>query len=444
MTDQTIANDRLLIFTRYPEPGKAKTRLIPALGAIGAAELHRQMAEHTVAQAKALRSSHGIAIAVQFAAGLPERMAEWLGADLHYTMQVEGDLGDRMSHAFQAAFASGSQAVIIIGTDCPDLDATLLEKAFCELHQHDVVVGPAVDGGYYLIGLRRPTPALLTGIAWSTAAVLQQTVAIAESLKLAIVQLPTLADVDYPEDLEIWEQAKARYALDSKAHSPLISVIIPVLNEADRLPHTLAALQASENMEIIVVDGGSQDHTVTIAQALGARVMASKPGRACQMNLGASIAQGKILLFLHGDTQLPEHFDALVQQTLAQTNVVAGAFPLKIQGTNWGLRLVEWGVNWRSHVLQMPYGDQAIFLTTDTFKAIGMFPELSLMEDFELMRRLKRLGKVAIAAAPVLTADRRWQKLGIIKTTLINQLAIAAYLLGIAPAKIAAWYRSQR
>lgn len=220
-----------------------------------------------------------------------------------------------------------------------------------------------------------------------------------------------------------------------------ISIIIPVLNEAATLVKTWASLQNTSNLEIIVVDGGSQDETVAIAQSFGVQVLAAPPGRARQMNAGAAVATGDILLFLHADTLLPKGFDTMVRQALSQPGTVAGAFELGIDGEMRGLRLIERMVSWRSRFFSLPYGDQAIFLKTAVFKRIGGFPDLPIMEDFELIRRLKRLGKIEILPASVLTSGRRWQKLGVFKTTLINQFIIIAYFLGVPPAQIALWYR---
>jgi len=215
------------------------------------------------------------------------------------------------------------------------------------------------------------------------------------------------------------------------------------------LAATLANIQLALNVEVIVVDGGSQDDTVQIAHSFGAKVLSAPAGRACQMNFGAKAASGDILLFLHADTRLPAKFDAMVAKALfaaSKSNFpkkapVAGAFELRIDAPLLSLRLIEIGVNWRSRWLQMPYGDQAIFLKSQVFYDIGGFPDLPIMEDFELMLRLKRLGRIAIIPEPALTSGRRWQKLGVLKTTLINQGAIIAYLLHIPPQQIAWWYR---
>lgn len=198
-------SERLIILTRYPEPGKAKTRLIPALGAEGAADLHRQMTAYTLAQVKLLRH-RSLTVEVWFAGGDRVQMQTWLGTDLIYQPQPEGDLGDRMAQAFQTAFDSGVEAAIIIGTDCPELTDVRLTEALQALQQTDLVLGPATDGGYYLIGLRRFVPALFKSIAWSTDRVFQQTIDLASNLNLSLTTLPTLTDVDRPDDLPVWER----------------------------------------------------------------------------------------------------------------------------------------------------------------------------------------------------------------------------------------------
>ncbi|MBD2073249.1 TIGR04282 family arsenosugar biosynthesis glycosyltransferase [Phormidium sp. FACHB-592] len=201
-------SERLIFFTRYPEPGKAKTRLIPALGAEAAAELHRQMTEHTLAQVKPLQQSRSLTVECWFAGGDRAQMQTWLGTDLVCQPQPEGDLGDRMAQAFQTAFDSGMKAAVIIGTDCPELTTALLVEAFQALQQTDLVLGPAADGGYYLIGLRRLVPDLFKTITWSTDRVFQQTVDIANNLNLSLTTLPMLTDVDRPDDLPVWERVR--------------------------------------------------------------------------------------------------------------------------------------------------------------------------------------------------------------------------------------------
>lgn len=194
--------DCLIIFTRYPEPGKTKTRLIPILGAAGAAKLQRQMTEQKLAEAKKLQSINPLFVEVHFTGGNQQLMQDWLG-NLTYKQQSQGDIGCRMAAAFQTAFEAGMKQVVLIGIDCPDLKAQLMVEAFQALHQHDLVLGPAKDGGYYLIGLNCFISELFLGISWSTSEVLSQTQNIAQKLKLTVAYLPTLSDIDRPEDLSI-------------------------------------------------------------------------------------------------------------------------------------------------------------------------------------------------------------------------------------------------
>lgn len=220
-----------------------------------------------------------------------------------------------------------------------------------------------------------------------------------------------------------------------------ISIIIPVLNETKTIAQTISTAQTATDIEIIVVDGGSNDGTVELAQSLDVQLISTFPGRATQMNQGAMAATGDILIFLHGDTLLPPGFDRLVREALLNANTIAGAFELGIRGTERSLRIVEKMVNWRSRYLQIPYGDQGIFLKAKIFQEVGGFPEIPIMEDFELIRQLRKKGRIAIVSVPVLTSGRRWQKLGVLKTTIINQIVIIAYLLGVSPEILAQWYR---
>ena len=196
-----MISEKLIIFTRYPEPGKTKTRLIPVLGKAGAANLHRLMAQRTIARALSLQKSRRLSVEIHHTGGSQQQMEDWLGTDLIYQNQIDGDLGARMTAAFQNSFDSGVDKVAIIGTDCPDLKAEILAQAFDRLSDRDLVLGPAKDGGYYLIGLRRSIPELFDGINWGTSEVFASTRAIAQNLGLNIAVLPILADIDRPEDL---------------------------------------------------------------------------------------------------------------------------------------------------------------------------------------------------------------------------------------------------
>lgn len=221
---------------------------------------------------------------------------------------------------------------------------------------------------------------------------------------------------------------------------PSVSIVIPALNEAGAIGEVLAGTAHASSVERIVVDGGSRDGTSEIAASCGARVIESPVGRARQMNAGAAASGGQYLLFLHADTVLPVGFEALVHLLASQPGFAAGAFTLRIDGPAPGLRLIETVANWRARFLGLPYGDQAYFLRADLFSKLGGYAEIPILEDFDLIRRARRWGRIEIVPHPVLTSARRWEQTGIWKTTLRNQLAVTAYCLGFSPRRIAQWY----
>jgi rSAM/selenodomain-associated transferase 2 len=223
-----------------------------------------------------------------------------------------------------------------------------------------------------------------------------------------------------------------------------ISVVIPTLNEETTLGHLLTTLLEHLDVEVIVADGGSSDQTLAIADYYGVKAVSSEPGRGKQQNLGAGLATGDILLFLHSDTFLPDDFPHHIHATLGRPATVAGAFRLKINAPGSGYRLIEWGVYQRSKLLQLIYGDQAIFVRKKTFLKAGGFPEQTFLEDMELIRRLKKLGRIRLAPAAVTTSARRWHHNGLVRTTLLNQCILLGYLAGVNHDTLGRFYYRNR
>lgn len=428
---------RLILFTRYPEPGKVKTRLVPALGAEGAAALHRRLTLRALRVAEAACAGRNAAFEIRFDGGTEATMRHWLGDGKLFRPQGEGHLGVRMSRAFEQSFQEGSRATIIMGADCPALTSDHLTMAFENLSAHPAVFGPASDGGYYLVGLRQAIPELFDGPAWGTETVLADSLQILERQKLNPAVLDRLDDVDRPEDLALWR----RIADAEEAGWSRISVIIPALNEAEQITATIANVKQCAPHEIIVVDGGSADETERWARETGATVLHSSAGRARQMNAGAAYATGNVLLFLHADTWLPLNYKQAVTKILHRRQVAAGAFRFRIRAIFHGKRVIESAVNLRSRWLQMPYGDQALFLPRSLFEEMGGFADLPVMEDYDFVRRLRRHGRIIIAKTETFTSGRRWLQVGAFQTILINRLVIAGYQVGVSPARLARLYR---
>jgi len=544
--------NHLLIFGRYPLPGRTKTRLIPALGPLGAAECHRWLTEFTVATAckfaqplshthhqdRCSSSSHCSSpekmvlprtfafIRFYYDGGTTEEFKRWLGRgvgcqiitpEIDFQRQIDGDLGQRMRDAISDSFERGAAKVVLVGTDLPDLVPEHFEGAFEALNNHDLVIGPSMDGGYWLVGLKRDvikinstdsqinstdseinrrqqtnakeqnstdwgyagdrnnsrdqkvsrdhrnkreyqsktTVDIFDHIEWGTDLVLSQTLSAAERLNLKTYQLELLNDLDTPDDLNAFERTMVKKqgyketsvgrATSEIAAKPVISVIIPALNEADRIGKAIDSAR-HPNSEIIVVDGGSRDATISIAKKAGVtNIITGARGRAVQQNLGAEAARGEILLFLHADTLLPPDYAEYIFMTLLDKNKIGGAFLFKTDSINPLLRLVAIGVNMRSQWLNMPYGDQALFFRRSCFKAAGGFPQSPVAEDLLLvrallMRKTVNRGELAMLPICVTTSARRWHSIGILRTTIINLLILCGIVLGVSPERLAGLY----
>ena len=221
-----------------------------------------------------------------------------------------------------------------------------------------------------------------------------------------------------------------------------LSIIIPVLNEEPGIVAALEALSSprSRGAEVIVVDGGSADRTVALARPMCDRLIVAPRGRAAQMNAGAAAAHGNILLFLHADTALPPEADRLVAEALAHSGRAWGRFDVRISGRHPLFPLIAAMMNLRSRVTGIATGDQAIFVDKTAFAAVGGYPDIDLMEDIVLSRRLKRVSRPLSLAARALTSARRWEKHGVVRTILTMWRLRLAFFFGAAPDKLAARY----
>uniref|UniRef100_A0A7C4W6K1 DUF2064 domain-containing protein n=1 Tax=Desulfatirhabdium butyrativorans TaxID=340467 RepID=A0A7C4W6K1_9BACT len=429
---------RLILFTRFPVPGSTKTRLIPLLGESGAAALQKSLTGKAVATARCIASETQASIDICHEGGNERLFRHWLGKGLAFHPQRGKSLGERMADSFQMAFDAGTKHVVLIGCDCPQMGIEPLRQAFSALNYCDVVLGPVQDGGYILIGLRRPESCLFEEMPWGMPELYAETRRRIRRQGLSLFELPMLSDVDRPDDLTMnvyraigWHSEKAT------------TVIIPTRNEACHIAETVRlALQGAD--EVIVADGGSEDDTRQKAEEAGAKVLMIPYGRGTQLNVAALEATGEILVFLHADTRLPDGFEGKIAQVLQNPDVPACAFELGIRGEGAGFQVVASLANVRSRLFRLPYGDQVLCMRKRDFLEIGGYVNWPILEDLELVLRLRRRGDMHIIPQKVWTSARRWKRLGVLRTTLINQVLLAGYLVGMDPYRMTSLYRGVR
>ena len=221
-----------------------------------------------------------------------------------------------------------------------------------------------------------------------------------------------------------------------------LSVVVPALDEAANLARLLPDLwRAWPDIEIIVVDGGSRDGTTDVVRGqAGVRLLEGARGRARQMNAGARQAGGDVLLFLHADTRLPDGAVGAIAATLADPAVVGGRFDVRFDSRRRVLGMVAWFMNARSRATSICTGDQAIFVRRAAFEAVGGYPDIALMEDIELCRRLKTRGRLAALRARVTTSARKWEREGPLRTIGLMWTLRLLYFCGVAPARLHRWY----
>jgi rSAM/selenodomain-associated transferase 2 len=224
------------------------------------------------------------------------------------------------------------------------------------------------------------------------------------------------------------------------------SIIVPVLNEEavldDQLAHLIVQC-ALFDCEVLIVDGGSTDNTINIAQRYG-QVIHSARGRATQMNTGAWAARGEVFLFLHADTRLPDEAFSAIERSLASPEVVGGAFQLCFNCNQWPYRFVACITNLRSRLSTIFTGDQAYFIRATSFQAVGGYPNQALMEDLEIIARLRKLGKVSLLPFYVTTSARRHEKLGLLRSVLFMWYMRTLYRFGVSPTQLQRMYRDVR
>lgn len=496
------------MLAKPPLRGRAKSRLATGVGEARAARLARAMLSDTLRFVAALtdgaftgetstgETSTGEAFTGETFTGddqrrdLDARLA-WtdsldaypLSPDAPPTVpQGDGDLGRRMARLAADALAEeGVERVLLLGTDCPALPAAHVRAALELLESHDVVLGPADDGGFWGLGVAgtaaassvaaassestsaesatataatRPDAHWLDGIDWTaddTAAAVRVR---ARELGLSVADAPASFDVDHAEDLPRLERVlrddpqrapETLRELTAGGDSEPLSVVIAHLDEGHELDRCLDALaEQAGPLEILVADGGSRDGSAQrAAQRPGVVVCVTEPGRGRQLAAGAALATGERLLFLHTDVRLPPDGTHLLHAALDVPGAEAGAFvtrtvadPALRNLAGPLLRLADV----RSRFTRHPYGDQALFVTREAYEAVGGFRDLPILEDYDLSRRLAARRPIARIDTPVTVSGRRMQTRPL-RTALALRLIPLLYRLGVGPEWLARLYR---
>ncbi len=218
-----------------------------------------------------------------------------------------------------------------------------------------------------------------------------------------------------------------------------IAVVIPALDEARRIARAVESAR-EPGVDVVVVDGGSRDATPDRARAAGARVIRTARGRASQLEAGRRVVDADVVLFLHADSRLPEGFARAVRRALGDPAAAGGAFGLRFEPRTFGMRWIEWGVRVRTALFGLPYGDQAPFLRSKVLEEAGGVPQVPIMEDLDLVRTIRRAGRLVLLPLAVETSARRYRQGGVLRTWARNTLALAAWRLGLDRARVAAWY----
>lgn len=433
--------EAVILFTRVPVPGQTKTRLSPCYSGEECAALHTAFLRDEAAQC--IRSGRDVFVYFTPAEQEP-LLRKILTHSLIMRPQRGGDLGEKMLCAIAEVLAQGYDACALVGADIPELRAEDIDDAFAALNNADAALIPTADGGYCLAAMRKPIAAMFQNQTYGTGTVLEQTVRAVRKAGLIPAVLKPLHDVDTPEDLL---ELRARIYRGKRLHETQtrryldthrkVSVIIPVYNEEKMLPAFLRELEKLRGCEIIFADGGSSDKTVELLK--GFRVLHTPKGRAAQMNWGAKQAGGDVLFFLHVDSILPEH---PVQEllTVLERNRW-GCFGVAFQPRDWLMDFCAQRSNHRVHKHGIVFGDQGIFMERTLFESIGGFPDLPLMEDFQLSLNL--IGEpVGMTNHPIVTSSRRFHGSKLHKLWVMAQMQLLRkrYRAGADIQEIAAQY----
>jgi uncharacterized protein len=427
----------LVIFMRYPEIGKVKSRLASSIGGEEAARVYEKLLRSTLGIVSDFkRERPEVAVYIYFTPQDKRDLIERsYSGPWQFLPQGDGNIGEKMCHAVQSLMSCGHQHVLVVGTDIIDLSTSDFHEAFDALDRGCAALGPAADGGFYLIGLDRPCPSVFDSDKWGTNDVYARTERLLRSEGFRLHTVRQRNDVDRAKDLE---RMRGDPVLESR-----ISIIIPTLSEAqDLLPRLLVPLQDMlwPEDEIIVVRGtpGIQQEMTEPGPRI--RCVSSPVGRGEQLNRGASVAEGNVFLFLHDDCMPPPHFCHTVRKIVSVPRMSLGCFHLAFSPSSSPMDMIAAWANFRTRAFKLPYGDQGLFCRREVFEKMGGFKKRYLMEDVDLVKRSRRWGDLLICAEEVVASPQRYLSRGILRTSMLNHLIMLLYHLGVEDRRLYSLY----
>lgn len=405
----------VIIFTKAPIPGQTKTRMMPRFTPKQCAKLHECFL-------KDMRRECGRVKADIFVCYTPHekeakrQLQSLLGTEKKYFHQQGEGLGERMYQAFEKVFSCSYTSCVLMGTDIPEIRKEYIERAFSVLEKKDVVFGRTGDGGYYLVGMKKPRKEVFGLDTYGHKNVFAETLKQLHEKSVRVGYTATLEDMDTPEDLKAYRNRMRKVGkhFSTKTENYVweqfrISVIIPTYNEEKTIRHLQRQLEPlKKKCEIIFVDGGSTDGTLQLIDS-EYQVLHTKKGRAEQMNAGAKASSGDVLFFLHCDSELPENPLEEIRRVMRKYR--AGCFGIAFHSQNFFMFTCRVISNHRVKNRKVMFGDQGIFIDRDLFFEAGMFPNLPIMEDYQFSLNLKeRKIKLGMTRKRIYTSERRFPK----------------------------------
>jgi uncharacterized protein len=430
----------LLFFMRHPEPGFVKSRLAATVGPDEAARIYERLIRRTLGVAADFKRERSeVEIFIFFTPSDKElEIAAAYPGPWRFAHQQGRHLGERMAEAIQQTVHQGYSQVLLVGTDIADLTPADIREAFQALEKGYAALGRAADGGFYLIGLDRPCHSAFQPDIWGTGEIFARTESILLHAGFEVKRLKERRDIDYFEDL--------RFIEGKSWFRTRLSVIIPTLSSIDQLGPSLQNLEKQiwPDDDIIVVQtetaGRQSDHAEPQRVAPQVLSVFAPRGRGLQLNRGATVAKGDILLFLHDDSIPPPNFAYSIRKLCEQSEMGLGCFRLAFAPSTPALDGIARWANLRTRVFGLPYGDQGLFCRREIYEKAGGFKKPFLMEDVDFVRNCRRLGRLLMLPDSISTSPARYLHRGILHASLRNHLTMLLYHLEVSDKRLYSFY----